>query len=71
MSSFGGTVAIQGNDLTCSPIALNHEPAEAGDGFIDGGGNECGCGDEAQPCKALSGILEAPEPPSPVGESPL
>lgn len=71
MSSFGGTVAIEDNDLSCAPIPLNQEPAEAGEGFVDGGGNDCACGDEAQACKALSGTLEAPAPPSPVGGSPL
>lgn len=43
----------------CNAIHLNGE----GDfGLLDGGGNECGCGEVFESCKVISAMLAPPEP---------
>jgi hypothetical protein len=63
LSSFGAQVSIETTWLSCSPIAMNGESQDAVDAvFVDGGENLCGCGTDQSECKALSSMLEPPEP---------
>jgi hypothetical protein len=65
VSAFGAIVELAGSMLTCNLIDLAAEPWNGHEaGFIDAGGNTCGCGDMT-PCKAVSSGLT---PPSPLGE---
>jgi hypothetical protein len=70
ISSFGGTVALEGAALECNPIDLNGEQYYLfGEGqfmrspvFDDRGDNRCGCADETHPCALRSVGLTAPGP---------
>jgi len=69
ISSFGGTLALEGAVLDCNPIDLNGEQNYMfGEGhymrapeFDDRGNNRCGCADEIHPCALRSVGLSPPD----------
>jgi hypothetical protein len=61
ISVFSAPVTLTDSQLKCNAFDLNAEELNAGPAEItDGGGNECGCGEEIATCKAVSAGLEPP-----------
>ena len=63
ITSFGAAVEVHDAVLDCNAIDLDAETYDAvAPMFIDGGGNHCGCGEQAAECQVSAVSLEAPSP---------
>jgi len=63
VSNFGGHLTLADTTLECNSIQLDGEPAPGfATEFVDGGGNQCGCGDAPATCQATSAGLAPPAP---------
>ena len=67
IANFASNVTVRANELTCNRFDLNGEDGTSADAtYIDEGGNNCGCGEIREPCKAVSARLSPPEASSTV-----
>ncbi len=65
ISAIDAPIALRTTRLDCNTLHLNAETPNGGNaGYINSGGNSCGCGDAAEACKVLSSELAAPAPPA-------
>ena len=63
VSSFGASLALEGNELACQAMDLHGEPwAQLDYEFHDLGGNECGCPEPDNVCNMVTTQLEPPGP---------
>jgi hypothetical protein len=62
LSLFDAKGTLTDSRLLCHSIDIAIQNIEDTAELIDGGGNECGCGEERHACKAKSASLEPPPP---------
>ncbi|MBW2459110.1 MAG: hypothetical protein JRI68_31720 [Deltaproteobacteria bacterium] len=70
IANFGASLQLDTTALSCNAIPLNGERAHNTDAkFDDLGNNDCGCGPQAEPCKAISAGVAPPAPLEPPASS--
>jgi len=63
LSVFGGSTALASTRLWCHPINIALQIMGGGEpSLTDHGGNQCGCGDQTEPCQATTTELVPPSP---------
>lgn len=62
VASFAGQVSLSRSAVTCNLVDLNGEHLDGTFGFVDEGGNTCGCAD-LRDCQVLTSNLVPPDTP--------